>query len=170
MTGREILEAASSFVDEGIDEADGLYAINSAIAEIGDMALIYDNITITTKGDRWEFVADDLLNIVEIEDNHGNLIQNYRERNGQVKFVYPGRYNIWYRRLPRPIESLDDTPELHTAYHPCLVTYLAYWFKKKDDDENPDANFLYEKFTVDVRRVFSQINRKRTPVKVRVVR
>jgi len=72
--------------------------------------------------------------------------------------------------MPKGITTLDDTPELHPAFHPCLTTYLSYWFKKKDDDENTDANFLYEKFMTDIRRVFAIINRKRTPMTVRVVR
>lgn len=172
MTGVQIKLAAEAYVDEFIDDPDALKAINEAIAEIGDMALIDEETILTSTENReWLELPDDITTVVEVEDMTRNTYRGYRVRgNNLISFNEAGTYKVYYRRIPKPISGLNETPEIHEAYHQALVSFLIGWWKLKDDDENPDGLRNIERFKEKSMRVFNSLRRRRTPQQIQVVR
>lgn len=172
MTGVEIKLAAEKYIDEFIEDHDAIAAINEAIAEIGDMALIDENIMIvSTEPREWIDLPVDITTVVEVEDEEKNTYRGYRVRgNNLISFNDAGTYKVYYRRIPRPILGINETPEIHEAYHQALVSFLIGWWKLKDDDENPDGVRNMERFKEKAMRVYNSLNRRRTPQQVPVVR
>lgn len=171
MTGAQIKAGAYGYVDETIDDKNALNTINRALNLMGDAALVYDTADIVvTEDNQWTNLPADLLNIVEVEDG-GTTFTEYRLRGHKIQLPKPGTYTVIYRRLPRSMTSLDETPEVHEAYHQCLVTYLQAWWKLRDDDENPDGIRNENMFKEDVTRVFNILRRnRRGPAQIEVIR
>lgn len=172
MTGVQIKLAAEAYVDEFIDDPDALKAINEAIAEIGDMALIDEDIIMIVDVSReWKELPEKVTTVVEVEDIIRNTYRGYRVRgNNLISFNEAGSYKVYYRRIPKPISGLNETPEIHEAYHQALVSFLIGWWKLKDDDENPDGLRNIERFKEKSMRVFNSLRRRRTPQQIQVVR
>ena len=81
MTGVEIKLAAEKYVDEFIEDHDAVAAISEAIAEIGDMALIDENILIaSTEPREWLDLPVDVTTVVEVEDEARNTYRGIEER------------------------------------------------------------------------------------------
>jgi hypothetical protein len=171
VTAQEIKAAAENYIDEAIDDDEAVTAINAALSKIGDIALIYDTVVITDAvGRTWLALPQTTTYVVEVVDADGNVYDGWRVRDNRIWFADPGTYTVHYRRLPNPISGILDTPEVHQAYHQCLVTYLIGWWKLKDDDESPDGLRNMQQFEADVMRVFNTLRRKRGPMTVTVVR
>lgn len=172
MTGVEIKLAAEAYADEYIDDPDALKAINEAIAEIGDMALIDEDIIMIVDVSReWKELPEKVTTVVEVEDIIRNTYRGYRVRgNNLISFNEAGTYKVYYRRIPKPISGLNATPEIHEAYHQALVSFVIGWWKLKDDDGNPDGIRNIERFKEKTMRVFNTLRRRRTPQQIQVVR
>jgi hypothetical protein len=172
MTGVQIKLAAEAYVDEFIDDPDALKAINEAIAEIGDMALIDEDIIMIVDVSReWKELPEKVTTVVEVEDIIRNTYRGYRVRgNNLISFNEAGTYKVYYRRIPKPISGLNETPEIHEAYHQALVSFLIGWWKMKDNDDNPDGPRNIERFKEKSMRVFNSLRRRRTPQQIQVVR
>lgn len=171
MNGIEIKKAAENYIDEFIDDPEAVTAINRALNLIGDTALIYEQAEADIPRAReWFPLPDSVTNIREVEDQNGKSYEHFRVRENLISFDHPGMYTIHYRRLPRPIGGIYDTPEVHPAFHQVLVTYVIAWWKLKDDDSNPDGIRHMEQFKEDTMRVFGTLRRQRGPKKVTVRR
>ncbi len=171
MTAQEIKAAAENYIDEAIDDDEAVAAINQALAKIGDVALVYDTVSITDSvGRTWLALPDATTYVVEVLDADGNVYYGWRVRDNRIWFADAGAYTVHYRRLPNPISGILDTPEVHPAYHQCLVTYLIGWWKLKDDDESPDGLRNMQQFEAEVTRVFNTLRRRRGPATITVYR
>lgn len=173
MTAQEIKAAAENYIDETIDDAEAVTAINAALDKIGDVALVYDTITGPEGGavaGQWYPLLDGVTYVVEVLDADGYRYEGYRVRDSLIWFADAGTYTVHYRRLPNHISGILDTPEVHQAYHQCLVTYLIGWWKLKDDDESPDGLRHMQQFEAEVTRVFNTLRRRRGPASITVYR
>lgn len=173
MTAQEIKAAAENYIDEAIDDDEAVTAINAAMSKIGDIALVYDSIQGPEGGAEanvWYDLPDNVTHIVEVLDAEGNSYSDYKVRDNMILFSNSGTYTISYRRLPNSITGILEIPEIHPAYHQCLVTYLIGWWKLKDDDESPDGLRHMQQFEADVMRVFNALRRRRGPKTITVVR
>jgi len=171
MTGIEIKQSAENYIDEFIDDPQATTAINRALSLIGDMALIYEEIEVKATSREWYLLPMTTTNVRAVEDSDGNSYYGFRVRDSLISFDDPGTYTVFYRRLPKPISGLLDTPEVHPAYHQVLVTYLIGWWKLQDDDESPDGIRNMQQFELDAMRVFNSLRRsQRGTKKVKVVR
>lgn len=171
MTGLEIKKAAENYVDEFIDDPEVMTAINRALNLIGDTALIYEQAEAEIpEAKQWYPLPPSVTNIREVEDSRGHSYEHFRVRDNLISFDHPGKYTISYRRLPKPIAGIHETPEVHPAFHQVLVTYVIGWWKLKDDDSNPDGIRHMQMFREDTMRVFQTLRRTRGPKKMRVER
>lgn len=171
MTALDIKTAAEAYIDETMDSSEAIAAINRAMGIIGDMALVTAQTSITAATDNsWVSLPDNLTNVLDVIDSDGNPYLAYRQFGNQIFLTDAGTYTLWYRRLPNPIQVLSDTPEIHVAYHPALVTYVIAWWKLKDDDENPDGVRREQEFYDEVQRIYNSLERRRVPRSARVVR
>jgi len=171
MTGIEIKQSAENYIDEFIDDPEAVTAINRALSLIGDMALIYEEAEVEAKESRkWYPLPNTTTNVRAVEDAWGVPYYAFRVRDSLISFDDAGIYTVFYRRLPKNITGILDTPEVHPAYHQVLVTYLIGWWKLKDDDENPDGLRNMQQFEQDTLRVFNTLRRTRGPKSIEVVR
>ncbi len=170
MTGEEIRQAAQAYVDEMIEDEDALAAINEGISKLGDMALIYAETEIVATGGTWYTLPANLVRIAQVLDSDGYTYIHYSVIDGRISFVYDDTYTIRYRRPPVRLTNLDQSPELHELFHPCLVDYLVGWWKLKEDDQNPDGLRKMQEYREGASRAYQMLLRNRAPGRVIVVR
>lgn len=171
MTGIQIKQEAEAYVDEHIDDVDALIAINRAMELIGDMAQVYETIKIKIdQPHQWYLLPETVTYVQKVETPLGRLYRHYQTRDNMIRFADPGEYYVHYKRLPKRMTGIMDTPEIHPAFHQCLVTYLIAWWKLKDDDENPDGLRHLAIFNDDVARIFRTLSRESSPKQWRVER
>lgn len=162
MTGLEIKQAAQRYIDEMIDDEDAIEGINAGLAEIGDMALLYKTVDITTTNPKsWEDLPDDCTNVIEVVTSTGGKYLDWKQRGDKLFIADPGTYTVHHRTVPAEIAALDTELAVHPSYQRCLVTYLAAWWKLKDDDQSPDGLRLMDRFERQCLRVFQSIRRKK---------
>lgn len=171
MTGLEIKKEAEAYIEEFIDDPDALVFINRCLNMIGDMALIYEVVTGEIENpNEWYELPSGLTNVRKVETAPGRPYTEYEVADNWIRFRHPGRYTIHYRRLPRPLKGILDTPEIHPVFHSALVTGLIALWKLKDDDENPDGVRHYHEFKEQAMRAYNTLQRSRTPNRVQVIR
>lgn len=75
-----------------------------------------------------------------------NYRGDYDVRNGQIRFPKLGTYTIHFIRRPKPIDSLDDEPEVNEVFHYCCSLYVAMRYKYYDDEDSQDAERLRKEY------------------------
>lgn len=171
LTGVEIKQAAAAYCAESIDDEHALEAINRAISQLADMALVYDVLTVVdAAANTWCDLPETLVNIVHVEDSEGSAYTGYWQMGGKIKFADAGTYTVHYRRMPQRLTGILGTPETHPIFDDVIVTYVIAWWKLMDDDENPDGLRHMEMFRVQAKEAYTMLRRKRTPSAIRVIR
>lgn len=171
MTGIQIKQAAENYCDEAIEDDEALTAINRALIIIGDRAHRYDSIRITAdQPGAWLALPGELTSVREVVDADGQPYDGYRVRGNAISFADAGIYTVYYRRLPSRMSGIQETPDIPTVYHEALVTYVAAWWKLKDDDESPDGLRLMQEFQQQIMRADITLSRSRGPKQWTVIR
>ena len=171
MRGIDIKQAAENYVDEAIDDDEALTAINRALVLIGDRAHRYESVVLSVdQAGAWLSLPGELTSVREVVDAEGRPYEGYRVRGNRISFADTGRYTVHYRRLPTRMAGILETPDIHPAYHEALVTYVAAWWKLKDDDESPDGLRLMQEFEKQILRADIALSRDRGPKQWRVIR
>ena len=171
LTGLQIKEAAAAYCAEAIDDEHALEAINRAISQLADMALVYDVLTVAdVAANTWCDLPETLVNIAHVEDSEGNAYTRYWQMGGKIKFADAGTYNIHYRRMPRLLRGILDKPETHPIFDDAIKSYVIAWWKLMDDDENPDGIRHMQLLRTQAKEAYTMLRRKRTPSTIRVIR
>jgi len=174
LTGTEILSYCETRLGRNLDSDLALMAINEAIAEIGDMGLLYDTVDVeVTDTDDVYNMPDDwtVINKVILHKDKEYLFQNYTFKAGQIRFFEEGNFTIIARKMPDDIEILSEPiTAVHPLYHNAIKFYTLAWMKENDDFEDQTAHMLYEKFERGVSRAAKTLSRSKVPSKVRVIR
>ena len=68
------------------------------------------------------------------------------------------------------MSGILERPDIPEAFHAALITYVAAWWKLKDDDESPDGLRLMQQFWQEVARADVALSRNRGPRQWRVIR
>jgi len=171
LTGLQIKEAAAAYCAEAIDDEHALEAINRAISQLADMALVYDVLTVAdVAANIWCDLPETLVNIAHVEDSEGKAYTRYWQMGSKIKFADAGTYNIHYRRMPRLLTGILDKPETHPIFDDAIKSYVIAWWKLMDDDENPDGIRHMQLFRTQAKEAYTMLRRKRTPSTIRVIR
>jgi hypothetical protein len=187
MTGEEIQTAAELYMDDTIDDEDALEAINEALAKMGDMALVDDSKEFADAEADTEYTFEEpplagsttvdktwVTNVTSVRDSSGDEYYDYQLYMGDgvsIVFADDDTYTVRYRRMPAALADLTETPEIHTAFHRSLVTYLEAWAKLKEfEGDDNDGAYLRQRFDEEVARTYSMLRRRRTPKQVQVIR
>lgn len=171
MTGLEIKVEAEAYIDESIDDPDALIAINRALQLIGDMAQIFETVKVKIeKVNAWYLLPDTVTHVQKVETMDGRMYRGYQAKDNMIRFDNIGEFIVHYKRLPKRMTGIMDTPEIHPAFHQTLVTYLIAWWKLKDDDESPDGIRHLAIFNEDVARIYRTLSRDSSPKQWRVER
>ena len=169
LTGLEIKSLVEKYVDITIDSDDALEVINEAMDKIGDLGLVYGQVTLVAEADTpYRMPADATIVTVILED--GETADGWTFRGGAIRFARAGTYTIIARRNPEHIELIEEELDLHPSYQRSVVTYLRGWFKLKDDDESPDGHRLMQQFRAEVDHTFALLRRQYSPKTIKVVR
>ena len=95
MTGSEIRHAVETYVGKSIDADIMLVAINEAIRKIGDMGLLYGEITVSdAETGKAYYLPNDLLHVFAVFDQQGQAYEGWRVTGDQITFEIRNLYNI----------------------------------------------------------------------------
>lgn len=171
MTGAEIRRSAEVYVGKSIETDMALLGINEAMRKIGDMGLLYGEITVNNAlADEIYLLPKDLVHLFVIVDSEGNAYSNYVIMGDRIIFKDSGSYVIHARKLADKLENLEDEPNIHEAYHGSLVEYLRRFVIEATSGEPKEKVGYYEVFERDVVNVFQMLRRRRVPKKIEVIR
>ena len=169
MTGQEIRHAAEVFIGRSIESDMALIGINEAMSKIADMGFVYGTITLEHHVlDDIHYLPADLTNILTVHDEHGKTAPYWRQVGDGITFDRLGTYTIQARRIPVPIESLDETPDMNQLYHRLLVSYLRMFVLAAKSE--PPQLLNDEWFLQEAARINTTLMRKRQPRQVQVIR
>lgn len=170
MTALEIKQLAERYIEEFIEDIDAVNFLNLCLNEISDLALVYETAEGTiTNPNEWYLLPETTTNIRKVERD-GKPYKHYEILDNRIRFKESGTYVIHYRRLPRPLQGIYDTPDVHPAFHHVLAFGLIARWKLKDDDENPDGIMHLQLFRDAVLRTSNSLRRTRTPETIKVIR
>jgi hypothetical protein len=174
MTVQDLIDAASAYIDDDIELADAIIATNEAQARIGDMAFIYDGVTLNgCIVNTWYDLPAEVTTIVAVKRDDGKRYTNYRKLGQRIEFAHPGTYSVEYRRMPVAVSKATDAVEVPAPYHSALVTYMRYWAKAKEDEDSEDGMRLKQEFYLETDRAYRALlksERKGLGIQLRVER
>lgn len=171
MTGNEIRHAAEVYVGKAIDSDLALIGINEAIRKIGDMGLLYGEISLEeASAGQTYYLPNDLLHVYSVVDQHGQTYDGWSVLGSKITFKDSGNYTILARKLGKTMRSLDEEPDTHSAYHSAIVDYLRRFAIEAKAEEPNQKAMHYDRFEADVTKTFMFLRRKRQPRAVKVVR
>lgn len=173
MTGTQIKTRVEKYIDDTIEDSDALEAINEALAILGDQGLIYATISFEATAGTWYNLPANCTLVVNVTKLNGNMYYPYSDyflEGNNILFSDTGSYILHYRKIPTPLTTLSETPDVHESFQQCIVTYLKSWFKLRDDDESSDGLRLAQQFERDIQRVFNTLVRNRKPNQAMVIR
>lgn len=171
MTGTEI-QTQANYHTEGdtIDATTTLKFINEClIMDIGKDAKVIASATpIVAVKNTWYALPADFLEAFEIEESgqddpyFGNRYRkgfrgDFDIRDGYIRFPFAGTFTLKYYKVPVAINTLADTPAVHTLFHYPISLYVASRYKSYDDEENKDAERLMGEYQVYKRKVIREI-------------
>lgn len=171
VTGREMRHAAEMYVGKSIDEDMALVAINEATRKIGDMGLLYGEITIeNAEAGKVYYLPNDLLHVFSVVNQHGRSYEDWNVTGERLIFKAPGTYTVIARKIGSGLKSLDEEPDIHEAYHGAIVDYLREFAMSAKSEDPRSKTMLYERFERDVTNTFHFLRRQRQPRTIKVVR
>lgn len=172
MTVEELLRSAALYADDDIEQVDALTAVNEALIKIGDMAFVHDETTLAGVAPGvWHPLPSDLTSVVSVKDVRGRDYPRFKVMGAMISFGNPGDYKIRYRRMPKRVTEMSDTPEVPAVFFAALATYLKSWFKLKEDEDSEDGMRLRQEFSIDVQRAYNVMLRgQRRGLQIPVVR
>lgn len=171
MTGQEILEQAARYNGFSIDEGDALAYINEALARLGEMGYVFGVIEVEAERNVSYLLPQNAINIVRVEDKDSRrAYYGYRKVGDEIIFLKDGEYVIYARKMPEPLDFIDEEPDVPPLYHPAIVMYVRGMTKLQDDEMNPDGHRLIQKFEEEAARAYQMLMRERVPVSIKVER
>lgn len=171
MTGAEIRRSAELYSGKPIEVDMALTGINQAMRKIGDMGLLYGEITIEgVQAGETYLLPKDLIHLFSIVDSGGKQYNNYALMGDKIVFGDSGNYVIHARKLSKKLESLEDEPDVHEAYHGSLVEYLQRYVLEATSSDAADKVGNYTNFEKTVATVFQMLRRRRVPKQMEVIR
>lgn len=141
MTGSQIKSKTEAFTGETMDDIEALTGINEGVSKMGP--IVEDEVPATDYiASIWYNLPSDCIKVTEVNPStcSRTIYNGYRiSSNGQqILFADSGSYVIRFNREPNQLAVITDTPEMHVAYHKCLVTYLKGWYKYKEAIDNDE--------------------------------
>ncbi len=171
MTGAEIRRATEIYVGKSIEADMALIGINEAMQKIGDMGLLYGEVTISdAKAGKSYLLPKNFIHVFYITDKEGAPYSGYTLMGNKIIFKDEGSYVVYARRLAERLESLDEEPEIHQAYHSSLVEYLRRFVLEATSKEPQNKIGYYESFERNVLGVYQMLSRRRVPKQIEVIR
>lgn len=171
MTGEEIRQEAIRYSGFDITEEDALAWINEALRRLGDMGLVYGRLDVDAQAEVSYVLPPDALHIVRVEHRASRRpYDGWRLVGDEIIFHDTGQYTVYARRMPPPLQFIEEEPSVHMAFHQAIVFYVRGMAKLKDDDASPDGHALLQRFEEEATRVFRQLQRSRSPRTIRVIR
>lgn len=134
--------------------------VNEALHMIGDLALVYDDVSLNAQASTWIELPEDTVSI-ESASKDGKPYSGFTTQGLKIKFDEEGQFVVTIRRMPKEVEMLTDEPECHPMFHRAIVTYVRGMMKKILDDNSADGQMLLAQFTQEVDRVANMLQRTR---------
>ena len=161
MTGHEIRKMAETLIGTAITDTQTLSAINEAMIRIGDLGLIYGEITVpNAMPGQWYHLPNDAIHVRGVVDEKNNPV-DWSLLGNSIQFHTGGNLTIKARKLAKKFEDVSEEPDIHPAFHGLLVNYLRAIVTKQLD---------LGLFEQEARRISLMLRRSRQPRTIEVVR
>lgn len=142
MTVQDMIDQVRARTGESFSRVRACQIINDALLRLSSLyetAAKRRQLNYTAERDGHEFMID-CIGILRVEHD-GKQVTNFRAMNGYIQFPAPGTYQVTCLVAPPEVAALTDAPEIHSAYHPCIVMYLAA-HAAAPEDKALQADFL----------------------------
>lgn len=171
MTGSEIRQAVEMYVGRPIDADIMLVSINEAIRKIGELGLLYGEITVSdAEAGKNYYLPNDLLHVFSVYNQDGNSYEDWAVVGDQIKFGDAGTYTISARKIGKKMVSLTEEVGINEAYHSAIVDYIRRFVMEAKSEDLNYKTMRFDRFEADVTNTFRFLRRKRQPRTIKVVR
>lgn len=171
MTGAEIKRLAGLYIPGiEIEDSEAVAVINEALSILGDLGLVYGQITVEAEAGDWLYLPEDATIVSVVLERDNSAYVNWKIRGNRIMFEDSGEFTINARRVPPLLTEILDEPDIHPMYQRCIVNYLRGFFKVKDDDTSQDGHRMLAKFEEDAMRTFNILRRQHSPGTIKVIR
>ena len=150
MTVQQITDQASIIRGIPLNTSYTMRLINIALVELATMFYTATRTEVMEIGveENESFVLpEDTLSVIKVSrvDNGKEIkYRRYEYTNFNISFNNKGVYRVTLRLLPDEVETPNDEPDIHMAYHPVLVKYIAFLSEMYEDKESVSSSFLHE--------------------------
>jgi hypothetical protein len=159
-TGRSLINTAAIYNDEPIDVSLAVPAINRALGILGDMGLVFQDVSIVAaEQDTYYPTIDNATAIIRVSnDKKKTYILWQADDAREIQFRDAGTYTVRVRRLSAQISGIDTSIDIHPAFEQVICSFLIGFAKLEDDDTNPDGQKnLEQTFRNDAVKVASEL-------------
>lgn len=153
-----------------ISLSNALRLINNAVGELVamyDSALRPVELDITAKAREPYFIETLGVKSVKVDDV---LYYKYKADPHSITFEDDGEYQVTVLMYPDDVTGKDDELPVHTAYHPAIVQYVAYYAQPIDPDGKPKTNEMFYALAQVTNTRLSRIKRKGSIMSARIWR
>lgn len=171
MTGEKLRTEAIRYNGFNITEDDAIAYLNESLRRLGDMGLVYGQIDVSAQAGVGYALPPDLLHVVRVETQGSRLpYDGFRMVADEILFNRNGDFTIYARRMPSPMEFIDEEPDVPVLFHNALLLFLRGMTKLQDDETSQDGHMLVQQFEEEAAKAFRSLQRKSSPRQVRVIR
>lgn len=162
-TGSTLKAKAEQDLDAGttIAEESAIIWINELLDELGADCKVplTTALTITTAGTSVS-LPDDYLDFYYMKDSDGEIYEeDVTVRYSEITVWDEDTYVLSYYPIPPSIGDIAETVSIHTLLGNCAAKYIASRYKSQDDDENRDAQRLYQEYLAMKAAALKKINK-----------
>lgn len=151
ITGTNIKSLAETDLDSGtvMSTTSSIIWINACLRELGAECRYVKTASLAvTDSSLWvDLPTDYLQDYFVTDDADGEDYENgMKVRNFKAKLASTGTFTLSYFPVPQEITALGSTVLIHSMMQDAIGHFVAARFKSQDDDENRDAQRLYQEF------------------------
>jgi len=174
MTGKDVQKAAESFIGDSINDSVALAAVNKALRTISDLGLVYDSMTVEVKSrNEWHDLPSYYTSVIKVErEEDGEPYNDCEDMGGRIRFRDPGTYIVYYRKIPRLLESLSDELVINEGFYNTIENFVIQYAlrsKSKEPADKINTNLLQD-FEKELIKTYGYLRKRRYPKQVKVIR
>ncbi len=171
MTGHEIVNEAEVYVGYPIESDMALVAINEAMRVIADLGLVYDTISLDSVCAReWKALPSNFTHVLRVYDINGDIYDDWEEIGGKIRFGDSGSYSVQFRKLPKRMADLLETPDINEGFLNSIVRFVREFAMQAKAEDFRYKNHDFTAFKEEVMKTHGYLTRRRRPKQVKVIR
>lgn len=156
MTGKDIRVQAQLHCDLNIESPYAIRYINEAINQLAleyDTAMNKGFTTITVDNVSWNELPKDVVVIKKVTRDN-TAYNSFIVDGNMIRFYDIGTYEIEYLKMPTPLTTETDEPDINSLYHYAIALFVASRERSRlFSDEDNDCLRLMSEFVNNAAKV-----------------